>query len=67
MWQIIINMSTEENKNNFNWVYFVVGSLTGMLAVLAVSTSFFTVLLGGLVGLIFAGVFLNKIVKNRQY
>ena len=60
-------MSTEENKNSFSWVYFVVGSLTGILAVLAVTTSFFTVVLGGIVGLIFAGLFLNKIVKNRQY
>ncbi len=67
MLQIIINMSTEKNKKNFNWVYFVVGSLTGMLAVLAVTTSFISVVLGGVIGLIFAGLFLNKIASPRQH
>lgn len=60
-------MSTEENKNSFEWVWYVIGLLTGMLAVVAVTTSFGWVLLGGIFGLIFAGVFLNKIVKGRQY
>lgn len=60
-------MSTEENKNSFEWVYYVLGLLTGMLAVIAVTTSFGWVLLGGILGLIFAGVFLNGIVKGREY
>ncbi|TCC93836.1 hypothetical protein EZ428_03440 [Pedobacter frigiditerrae] len=60
-------MSTEENKNSFEWVWYVIGLLTGMLAVLAVTTSFGYVVLGGILGLIFAAVFLNKIVKGREY
>lgn len=60
-------MSTEENKNSFEWVYYVLGLLTGMLAVIAVTTSFGWVLLGGILGLIFGGVFLNGIVKGREY
>jgi len=60
-------MSTEENKNSFEWVWYVLGLFTGILAVLAVTTSFGWVVLGGILGLIFAGVFLNSIVKGRHY
>ncbi|MBB2146190.1 hypothetical protein GM921_11885 [Pedobacter sp. LMG 31464] len=60
-------MSTEENKNSFEWVWYVLGLLTGMGAILSVSTNVGLVLLGGILGLIFAGVFLNKIVKGREY
>lgn len=63
----IQKMSTQENKNSFEWVWYVIGLLTGMLAVLAVTTSFGWVVLGGIFGLIFAAVFLNKIVKGREY
>jgi hypothetical protein len=60
-------MSTEDNKNSFEWVWYVIGLLTGILAVLAVTTSFGYVLLGGIIGLILAGLFLNNIVKGREY
>ena len=60
-------MSTEETKNSFEWVWYVVGLLAGMLAVIAVTTSFGYVLLGGIIGLIIAGLFLNNIVKGREY
>ncbi len=59
-------MSTE-NKNSFEWVWYVLGILAGMLAVIAVTPSFGWVLLGGIIGLIFAAFFLNKIVKGRHY
>lgn len=60
-------MNATENKNSFEWVWYVIGLLTGMLAVIAVTSSFGWVLLGGILGLIFGGVFLNKIVKGRHY
>ena len=60
-------MSTEETKNSFEWVWYVVGLLAGMLAVIAVTTSFGYVLLGGIIGLIIAGLFLNNVVKGREY
>jgi len=60
-------MNTEDNKNSFEWVWYVLGLLTGMLSMLSVTTGFGWVLLGGILGLIFAGVFLNKIVKGREY
>ena len=60
-------MSSEETKNSFEWVWYVVGLLAGMLAVIAVTTSFGYVLLGGIIGLIIAGLFLNNVVKGREY
>jgi hypothetical protein len=60
-------MSTEENKNSFEWIWYVLGLFTGMLAVLAVTSSLGWVVLGGILGLIFAAVFLNSIVKGRHY
>ncbi|MFD0940403.1 hypothetical protein [Pedobacter boryungensis] len=59
-------MSTE-NKNSFEWVWYVIGLLAGMASILSVTTNFGWVVLGGILGLIFAGVFLNKIVKGREY
>jgi hypothetical protein len=64
--QIIDEMSTE-NKNSFEWVWYVLGMLTGMLAVIPVSSHLGWVLLGGVIGLIFGAVFLNSIVKGRHY
>jgi hypothetical protein len=60
-------MSTKENKNSLEWIWYVLGLLTGMLAVSAVTLSFGWVVLGGILGLIFAGLFLNNIVKGRHY
>jgi hypothetical protein len=60
-------MSTEGNKNSFEWVWYVVGLLTGILAVGAVTLHIGYLLLGGIIGLILAGLFLNNIVKGREY
>ncbi len=60
-------MENSENKNSFEWVWYVIGLLTGMLSVIAVTTSFGYVLLGGIGGLIIAALFLNNIVKGREY
>lgn len=59
-------MSTE-NKNNFDWVWYVIGMVAVMLAVFAVTNHVGYIFLGGIAGLIFAAVFLNGIVKGRQY
>jgi len=60
-------MHTEENKNSFDWVWYVMGILTGMLAVIAVTFHVGYILLGGIIGFILAAVFLNGIVKGREY
>lgn len=59
-------MSTE-NKNSFEWVWYVLGMLTGILAVFAVTSHIGWMFLGGIIGLIFAALFLNNIVKGRHY
>ncbi|SFH13399.1 hypothetical protein [Pedobacter insulae] len=56
-----------ENKNSFEWVWYVIGLLTGMLAVAAVTFHIGYIFLGAIAGLIFAGIFLNSIVKGREY
>lgn len=60
-------MSSEENKNSFEWVWYVMGMLTGMLAVAAVTFHIGYMFLGAIIGLILAGMFLNNIVKGREY
>lgn len=60
-------MSANENKNSFDWVWYVMGLLTGMLAVGAVTFHIGYLFLGGIIGLILAGLFLNNVVKNREY
>lgn len=59
-------MSTE-NKNSFEWVWYVLGMLTGILAVFAVTSHIGWLFLGGIFGLIFAALFLNNLVKGRHY
>lgn len=60
-------MSTTENKNNFDWVWYVIGMLAFVLAFSAVTLNIGYLLIGAIIGLIFGGVFLNKIVKGREY
>lgn len=63
----INHMNTEENKNSFEWVWYLIGFFTGILAVLPVTTGFGWVFLGGILGLIFTSLFVNLIVKGREY
>ena len=58
---------SKENKNNFDWVWYVIGMLAGILAVLAVTSHFGFILLGAIVGFILSAIFLNGIVKGREY
>ncbi|HTM97214.1 MAG TPA: hypothetical protein VL088_00650 [Pedobacter sp.] len=60
-------MENSENKNSFEWVWYVIGILTGMLAVASLTLHIGYLLLGGIAGLIFAAIFLNGIVKGREY
>ncbi|PYF75751.1 hypothetical protein [Pedobacter nutrimenti] len=60
-------MIKEENKTSFDWVYYVLGLFFGILTGAIVSGSFGYSLLGGIIGFIFAAIFLNGIVKGRKY
>jgi hypothetical protein len=60
-------MIKEESKENFDWVYSVMGLITGILTALVISGSFLWSIAGGIIGLIVANIFLSKIVKGRSY
>ena len=66
--QIIKKMSVQENSNNnFNWLYYALGLFFGMLTGAVITHSYIFALLGGVLGLLTAGLFLNAIVKGRKY
>jgi hypothetical protein len=60
-------MSSHENKNSFDWVYYVLGLLFGGLTASAITFHLGWILLGAIIGFIFGAIFLNGIVKDRQY
>lgn len=60
-------MIKEESKQNFDWVYSVLGIVTGILTAAVISGSILWSIAGGIIGLILASLFLHKIVKGRTY
>jgi len=61
-------MSTQENSNNnFNWLYYALGLIFGVLTAVIITESYIFALVGAVLGLLSAGLFLNAIVKGRHY
>jgi len=60
-------MSTQDNNNSFDWVYYILGIIAGMLFVGAITLHLGWILLGGIIGFIVGAIFLNGIVKGREY
>lgn len=60
-------MMIKEDNNSLDWVYYVLGLFFGILIAAIITGSFGWSLLGGFIGFIFGAVFLNGIVKDRQY
>jgi ABC-type antimicrobial peptide transport system permease subunit len=61
-------MSVQENSsNNFNWLYYALGLVFGILTAVIITQSYIYAILGGILGLLSAGLFLNAIVKGRKY
>lgn len=68
MSQILNNMSVQENSsNNFNWLYYAIGLFFGVLTGAVITENYIFAILGGIFGLLSAGLFLNAIVKGREY
>ena len=65
--KIYFIMTEQENNNSFDWVYYVLGLVCGIVTTLAITTNFFWALFGGILGFIFGAVFLNGIVKGRVH
>ncbi|MNJ97240.1 hypothetical protein FBD94_18910 [Pedobacter hiemivivus] len=57
----------KEDNNSFDWVYYVMGLFFGILTAVIISGSFGAAVLGGIIGFIFGAIFLNGIVKGREY
>lgn len=60
-------MSESNNKNNFDWVWPIMGMIAFVLAFSAVTLHVGYLFLAAILGLIFGSVFLNAIVKGRKY
>ncbi|WP_316819563.1 hypothetical protein [Pedobacter gandavensis] len=60
-------MTNEENNNSFDWVYYVLGLFFGTLTAAIISGGFLWSVLGGIIGFILAAMFLNGLVKDREY
>lgn len=66
--QIFENMSVQKNSNNnFNWLYYALGLAFGILTAVVITQSYIYAILGGVFGLLSAGLFLNALVKGRKY
>lgn len=59
-------MSTEE-KNNFIWVYYLLGFITGILTGAIFTENYVYAILGGFAGLLVTSLFINLLVKGREY
>ena len=61
-------MSLEKNSNNnFNWLYYALGLIFGMFTAIVITQNYIFALLGGVFGLLSAGLFLSTLVKGRKY
>ncbi|NQX41869.1 hypothetical protein SAMN05421820_109136 [Pedobacter steynii] len=60
-------MTKQEDNNSFDWVYYVLGLVFGILTAAIISGGFLWSVLGGIIGFIFGAIFLNAIVKGREY
>lgn len=60
-------MIKEENKTSFDWVYYVIGLVFGILTAAVISGGFLWSIFGGILGFIGSVIFVNAIVKGRTY
>ncbi|MGY3054528.1 hypothetical protein ACVWYG_002735 [Pedobacter sp. UYEF25] len=61
-------MSVKENSdNNFNWVYYLSGLIFGTLTAIVIEGNYLFAIVGGILGLLSAGLFLNALDKGRKY
>ena len=61
-------MTVKENSdNNFNWVYYLSGLVFGVLTAIVISDFYVYAFVGGILGLLSAGLFLNALDKGRKY
>ncbi|MDB5090818.1 MAG: hypothetical protein JWR09_4812 [Mucilaginibacter sp.] len=55
----------EEEEKSYDYIYYLVGLLSGLFTGIVIDTSFILIPILGIVGLLFAGFFLNVFVRGR--
>ncbi len=58
-------MKHHEEVKNYDSLYYLVGLLTGLVVGVVIDTTFVLIPILGVVGLLFAGFFLNVFVRGR--
>jgi len=58
-------MKHHEEVKNYDSLYYLVGLLTGLIVGVVIDTTFVLIPILGVVGLLFAGFFLNVFVRGR--
>ncbi|MEE1884490.1 hypothetical protein [Pedobacter flavus] len=54
----------ENTEKNYNWLYYVIGLFAGMLVTISITFNILWIIFGGILGLIFGGTFLGKVVQR---
>jgi hypothetical protein len=55
----------EEEEKNVDYLYYLIGLLSGLFTGFVIDTTFILIPILGIVGLLFAGFFLNVFVRGR--
>jgi hypothetical protein len=55
----------EEEDNSYDYLYYLIGLLSGLFTGFVIDTNFILIPVLGIVGLLFAGFFLNVFVRGR--
>ena len=56
----------EEEEKNYDYLYYVVGLLTGLFIGFILDKGFTWIFVGGVLGLLTAALFLQVLVKGRE-
>lgn len=55
----------QEEEKNYDFLFYLVGLVSGIFAGVVINNGFILIPVLGLVGLLFAGFFLNTLVRGR--
>jgi hypothetical protein len=53
-------------KENLNYIYYLVGTLSGLFVGLLIETSIATVVVAGILGLLFSAFFVQVLAKSSE-
>jgi len=59
-------MKHQEEEKNYDFVYYLLGLVTGVFTGAILDVGMIWALVGGVLGLLSAGLFLNVLVKGRE-